>query len=265
MFRSTDGGSTWAVRRSPTLLGGFQQSGAMIYALAVDPTNASILYINSGDVDFGGISKSTDGGATWTPRAAVSPRGGAFFANEIIVDPLAPSTLYAIGLKVYKSTDSGASWRGAEGLPEWLTGLALDRSAPGTLYAETLDGLYTSRDRGDSWTLVPYAPALNVFVVDPVRRGQLFGGRTSVGRDGFLAVIDPVALTIRASTYLGGRNDDAIADLAVTRDGSVMLTGVTGSPDFPVAGNATIYHQRSDAFLSVLAPNTDAAPRPRDR
>jgi RHS repeat-associated protein len=60
--------------------------------------------------------------------------------------------------------------------------------------------------------------------------------------------IDP---TILYQTYLGGSSTDSISDLAVAPDGSVYLTGVTRSSDFPGAASAT--PSSDDAFVAHLS------------
>jgi hypothetical protein len=88
VFKSTDGGATW----SPTGAGPFQ-----VNALAVDPLAPDTLYA-ADDVYYdeegfawgGGVSKSTDGGATWTVTGLNS---GGFSA--LAIDPQTPGTVYA--------------------------------------------------------------------------------------------------------------------------------------------------------------------------
>ena len=61
---------------------------------------------------------------------------------------------------------------------------------------------------------------------------ETYGG----GIDGFAARIDPVAGTLRYSTFLGGSGEDKIRALALADTGAVYLTGWTTSSDFPVRG-----------------------------
>src|SRR5262245_7133291 len=137
VWRSRDNGATW------TPLTDDQPSLAM-GALAIDPTNPNIIYAGTGEAHFGGDSyygagllKSNDGGATWMqitgPISTRDPKQPAFLNaafHAMVIDPVAPSTLYAattIGLVssatgattfpplgdrgIWKSTDSGMTWR----------------------------------------------------------------------------------------------------------------------------------------------------------
>lgn len=137
VWRSRDNGAMW------TPLTDDQPSLAM-GALAIDPTNPNIIYAGTGEAHFGGDSyygtgllKSTDGGATWLqitgPLSNSAPRQPAFLNaafHALVIDPAAPSTLYAAtetGLVssasgattfpplgdrgIWKSTDGGLTWR----------------------------------------------------------------------------------------------------------------------------------------------------------
>lgn len=118
VYRSTDGGKTWAL----VLKGENATSGAA--GMSMDPTNPRIIYVAMWDhqrtpwfVRSGGpgsgIWKTTDGGDTWTRLTTGLP---ALMGNlDVAVSPANPDRLYAIveaekgGL--YRSDDAGKSWR----------------------------------------------------------------------------------------------------------------------------------------------------------
>jgi len=80
------------------------------------------------------------------------------------------------------------------------------------------------------------------------------GGESDV----FLACITPDAKRIRYCTYLAGsKNEFAEHRPALLEDGSFLLTGVTGSEDFPTTEGA--YQRRlkgrNDGFLVKLSPD----------
>ena len=54
--------------------------------------------------------------------------------------------------------------------------------------------------------------------------------------DLFVAKLNAAGTRLIYSTYLGGAGTDGASSLALDREGSVYLTGVTMSPDFPTAG-----------------------------
>ena len=69
----------------------------------------------------------------------------------------------------------------------------------------------------------------------PVRnaiQGQLNGE----GFDAFVTSIEPTGSSLAASTYLGGRGDDAGVSVAVGASGTIIVVGETSSTDFPAMG-----------------------------
>ncbi len=74
--------------------------------------------------------------------------------------------------------------------------------------------------------------------------------------DSFVAKVSSDARRLAYSTYLGGSaNEFSEHRLCLAPDGSVLVTGVTGSPDFPTTANA---YQRSlkgktDGFLTKVS------------
>jgi photosystem II stability/assembly factor-like uncharacterized protein len=193
VFRSTSGGASW----DPLATHVF---GEEVYSLAVDPTNPAVLY--AGSIGTQGIKKSSDGGATWSPlNTGAAPingyalaidstnpdivYAGAFggvyrstqgghdwnsvsngvppFVISLVIDPAAPSTLYAGtdpiagGFQgVYKTTNSGGQWVPVNtGLPS-VAGAAVQAlvidPASGAIYAGLEDlGVYKSTNGGASW------------------------------------------------------------------------------------------------------------------
>src|SRR5438477_10530431 len=104
--------------------------------------------------------------------------------NFLVVDPSAPSTLYAgTGGGVFKTTDGGASWTAINtGLTSaFLTvyALAVDPSKPGTLYAGTNGlGIFKTTDGGASWTAANtglIAPWVSALALDSAL-GTLYAG-----------------------------------------------------------------------------------------
>src|SRR5687767_9098686 len=105
--------------------------GGNVPALAVDPSNPSVVYAGTYG---GGIFKSTDAGATWAASAqGLLARTGV---QDIAIDAQAPSTVFvAANTGIYRSTDAGGSWvnltpglSGAD-VVEW------DALAPSRIYA----------------------------------------------------------------------------------------------------------------------------------
>ncbi len=169
MYKSTDAGKTW------THLG--LRESQMIAAIAVDPRNENRLFVAVLGHPYGpnperGVFRSTDGGRTFEK---VLYKDEYTSANEVIIDPSDPNTIYATlwqqqqsfiegqgfgnaGMGIFKSTDGGTTWTQlSEGLPPILqANIAIAPSEPGTLYAVVAPGtgaigFYKSTDGGAHW------------------------------------------------------------------------------------------------------------------
>jgi hypothetical protein len=162
-----------------------------VYALAIDPTTPSTLYVSMYDV---GVFKSIDAGRTWDTTGPLLV-GDAW---ALAIDPITPSTLYAATTYVVsRSSDSGASWQGQNsGLNTCsLSALAINPLTPSILYVAALyhddsgcGGLFKSVDGGLTWTaadaglppagLHPSGGPASVaaLAIDPVTPTTLYAG-----------------------------------------------------------------------------------------
>ncbi len=141
IYKSSDAGVTWSVIRT-----------ARPTDLIIDPTNSNILFV--GDVNSRSISKSTDGGISWT-TAYYGDFG--FRASELAYDPSNSTIIYAAtnSTGVYRSIDSGATWS------PWNSGLLAVANyslgqgsvAPQTLFASSgSTGVFQTSDGGANWS-----------------------------------------------------------------------------------------------------------------
>jgi hypothetical protein len=90
------------------------------------------------------------------------------------------------------------------------------------------------------------------FPVTPGAAQTKLGGKS----DAFLAKLSGDGRQLIYATYLGGKeNEFAEHQLWLDRDGSVLLTGSAGSPDFPTTEKAfqRILKGKSDGFLTRLS------------
>ncbi len=143
VWRTTDYGSTW----QPIF---DDQPTSSIGAIAVAPSDPSIIYVGSGagiirpDLSTGdGMYKSTDGGATWTHLGL---RDSQMIA-DVVVDPANPERLFVGVLGhpygpneergIFRSTDGGLTFERVLYLDEYTRGndILLDPSDPNTVYA----------------------------------------------------------------------------------------------------------------------------------
>ena len=160
VWKTTNGGSSWAPITESV-------GSLSVGALAMDPSNSSVLYVGLGDAFHGtgiGMIKSTDGGASWTAPVFL---GDSTVINAIEVAPGSTSVvLAATSTGVFRSTDAGATWTrvnlntGVAGNPyAWSIGwtgasnFVVSVEANPTVTTGTTDGrIYRSTDNGATWT-----------------------------------------------------------------------------------------------------------------
>ncbi len=187
VFKSIDGGTTWAVSNTGL-------SSTSIQALAIDPTTPSTLFAG---IDFGGLGQTTDGAATW------SADGGDVSVTALAIDPSAPSVLYLAGsgdcvslpsFWLSRIDDAGRADVSLEDdVP--TRQLLIDPLTPATLYAVTgphyegSGAVYRSSNRGDDWTAVTTGlpeTGVTVLAIDRSTPRALYAGT----RDGVFKTID---------------------------------------------------------------------------
>jgi len=171
-YKSVDAGMTWVPL-------GPQVRGEASVALAIDPQAPWTLYGGSEYDDCpgtaaSGISRSVDGGGTWTDTRA---RAGC--VSAMAVDPLSPSTIYAISGGIFKSTDAGTSWSTINSGPPnvEVNALAIDPLNSSTLYAAG-NGVFKSTDGGTSWSSSGLMSRTFALAIDPKDTSTLYAGTT---------------------------------------------------------------------------------------
>ncbi len=177
VFRSTDYGRTWAPIFD-------SQPSQSIGAIAVAPSNPSVLYVASGeglrrpDLSVGdGIYRSADAGRTWShlglrdgqqiPALAIDPRDPNTLFAAVLGHPYGPNEERGI----FKSTDGGTTWTKVLYKDPNTGGddVVLDPADPNTVYATlwesrlgpwedgnsyegTHGGIFKSTDGGTTWS-----------------------------------------------------------------------------------------------------------------
>lgn len=136
VYKSTDFGETWAATgEMANTWNGVVYKTPVVYALAVDPHNPNLLYAGTRMKDLppyqlggGGVFRSENGGASWTPVNAGLPND-KLYVYDLILNPSQPGQIFATlhGIPpggIYVSNNGGASWT-----PWFLRDGALDGRA----------------------------------------------------------------------------------------------------------------------------------------
>lgn len=176
LFVSDDAGTSWqsvaSLNEHPTNASWQPAGGALaLHAIQHDPRDAQRIYCA---LSAGGVYRSDDGGATWTPKNNSTradflpdrypPHGQC--VHKLIVHPGLPDRLYQQNhCGVYRSDDRGDTWTEiTDGLPsDFGYGLATDPRDADVLFTipeesshmrTTVDGrlrVYRTTDAGANW------------------------------------------------------------------------------------------------------------------
>ncbi len=149
LFRSRDGGDTWAAVNN-----GLPQ-GVTVNSVALDQTQVGLVYVGTD----AGVFLSKDNGDHWQRAAQGLPAGADGAVTALLLNPDDPTTLYAGTARkgVYISHDGAKTWVArAQGLPAGAAVQALlaEIKGQGVLLFAALAGagVYQSSDNGASWS-----------------------------------------------------------------------------------------------------------------
>jgi len=257
IYKSEDGGETWKFMG----LGDSERISKII----IDPKDSNIVYVAVlghlwGPNEERGLYKTMDGGKTWQRILYINADTGC---SDIAIDPQESNVIYAAmwqfrrkayfftsggsGSGLYKSTDSGKTWRKiTTGLPKGDLGriaIAVAASRPNVVYAiieSKKTALYKSEDMGESWrrlnasfNVVARPFYFSHLIVDPKDYKRVYkpGFSLSVSEDGGESFSSP--------TFEGGNihpdhhalwiNPNNPSHLLVGTDGGVYVSYDKGS------------------------------------
>ena len=173
VFRTLDGGATWAPVNKGLLSDGIPspaaEVGHCVHNLAMHPSRPQTLYMQK----HWDVMRSDDGADSWTEVSGNLPSD---FGFPVAVHAHEPETVYVVPitsdsehvppdgrLRVYRSRTGGGEWEAlTQGLPQehcyvnvLRDAMAVDLLPSCGVYVGTTGGqVYASADSGDTWTAV---------------------------------------------------------------------------------------------------------------
>jgi photosystem II stability/assembly factor-like uncharacterized protein len=136
--------------------------GGRTRALVINPEDARTMYAAG---VAGGVWKTTNGGASWTPLGDFLPN---IAVNSLALSPKNPNVIYAgtgeaffngdaiRGAGIFKSIDGGATWKQVASGSDfyYVADIVVSASRPSRVYAATRNGVWRSLDSGATWARV---------------------------------------------------------------------------------------------------------------
>jgi photosystem II stability/assembly factor-like uncharacterized protein len=193
LWRTQDGGASWVLLTSDLSVLG-------VTDIAIDPQDAKILYVMTGDgegaaglngpsIEFMtsiGVVKSVDGGQHWLPTGSIFKPGDYPYGHRLAIHPTTPKLLLAATeAGLYRTTDGGDHWEPV--MPGVWYDVLFHPSDPSIVYAAAATTVYRSTDSGQTWKQLsgglPDNPSSNrvrlaVTPASPDMLYVLFGART---------------------------------------------------------------------------------------
>jgi photosystem II stability/assembly factor-like uncharacterized protein len=173
VFRSQDGGKTWAT------LSGMREKSVRVLAMAASDANVLVC----GTLD--GVYRSVDSGANWQ---RISPLNHAEIRNveSISIDQNDPDVIYVGTWHLpWKTTDGGASWHQiSKGMLDDsdVFSMIVDSKDRSVVYVSACSGIYKSETGGEVFRKIsgiPFAARrTRVLKQDPSNANMIYAGTT---------------------------------------------------------------------------------------
>ncbi|RPI13086.1 MAG: T9SS C-terminal target domain-containing protein [Ignavibacteriae bacterium] len=162
-------------------------------SIAFHPTNPNIFYIAAAQ---GGVWKTTDGGATWTP---LTDGLSTLTSGDIAVDQNNPNVIYygtgemnfsldsQYGDGIHKTTNAGLNWvrvAGSQIVGNYISKICIHPTNSNIVYASGNQGVFKTTNAGVDWTNTGAPTGSTFLVMDPVNPQILYvaTGNTSNGQ-----------------------------------------------------------------------------------
>ena len=158
LFRSTDGGTTWA---ELTRASGFPQTGVIgKIGVSVSPVDANRVYAIVEHAAAGGVYVSDDAGATWRrTNDSGDLRQRSFYYSRLVADPKVKDRVYLLNVEFFRSDDSGKTLTKIKTPHSDNHDLWIDPTNNQRMIQANDGGANVSVNGGESWTKQLYPTA----------------------------------------------------------------------------------------------------------
>jgi photosystem II stability/assembly factor-like uncharacterized protein len=161
LYKSTDGGVTWARQEGHGLPGGLL-GRIDIAPSAADPQRVYAMI----EAKDGGLFRSDDGGSTWRLISQDGRiRQRAWYFSKIYADPKSVDTVYALNTGMLRSTDGGRHFDLVAATHGDHHGLWIDPTNPSSLANVNDGGASISLDGGKTWSTQNNQPTAQFYHV----------------------------------------------------------------------------------------------------
>jgi photosystem II stability/assembly factor-like uncharacterized protein len=196
VYKTTDGGSTWAPASNGIIVPAVTFSPG-IFSLAADRNDPRIVYAGS---TWGTVWKTTDGANSWsafivgTSTADPGPRSAV-----VALDPGDSNRIYVGGhYGLFTTTDGGASWNALlQGPPTNVEWIALDPHDQTIAYS------------CENWTAIKVSDAATVNYIDPMWLSPSCSGAVDASGALYMGPWVSESSTVSSATVLVTRDEGA--------------------------------------------------------
>jgi len=203
IYKTTDGGDTWAEVKIPQLANGHLGRIGLVVA-----GNGQRVFAIVSERNEGGLYRSDDGGATWKRITNDQRIQGNGYFSKVFLDPRNPDMVLVAQTSLYRSTDGGVTFESYKGAPggDDKHALWIDPTNSDYMIMGSDQGATISMDGGKTWTSWYNQPTGQIYHVSTDNRFPywVYGTQQDSGSVATLSRGDYGAITFLDWDPIGG-------------------------------------------------------------